>query len=105
MKLTLGKKIGGSFIILVFISAITGGLILYWLAGLTATNQTVLRVRMPSMVGAEQLLRYYGLAIGGVRGFLASGDEKYVQDLEKAKSGMQESYKKLEEVSKHWNLQ
>ncbi len=105
MKLTLGKKIGGSFIILVFISAITGGLILYWLAGLTATNQTVLNVRTPSMVGAEQLLRYYGLAIGGVRGFLASGDEKYVQDLEKAKSGMQESYKKLGEVSKHWVLQ
>lgn len=105
MKLTLGKKIGGSFVILMLISAISGGLILYWLKDLMATNQTVLNVRTPSMVGSEQLLRYYGLAIGGLRGFLASGDEKYIQDLEKAKSEMLESYKKLEEVSKHWILQ
>lgn len=105
MRLTLGKKIGGSFIILVLISAISGGLILYWLSGLTDTNQTVMNVRTPSAIGAERLLRYYGLAIGGIRGFLASGEEKYVQDFEKAKSGMQESYKRLEDVAKNWELQ
>ena len=105
MKLTLGKKIGGGFIILVIVSAITGGLTLYWLSSLTATNRTVLNVRMPSMSGAERLMRYYGLAIGGVRGFLASGDEKYFNDFEKAKAGMQESYKALEEVARHWVLQ
>ena len=105
MKLTLGKRIGSSFIILVLISAISGGLILYWLSGLTTTSQSVMSVRTPSMLGAERLMRYYGLAIGGVRGFLASGDEKYLQDFEKAKAGMQESYKTLEEVSKKWVLQ
>jgi len=105
MKLTLGKKIGGSFVILVLISAISGGLILYWLNSLTSTTQTVLNVRSPSMIGTERLLRFYGLAIGGIRGFLASGDEKYLQDFEKAKSGMQDSYKKLEELSNHWILQ
>jgi len=105
MKLTLGKKIGGSFVILVLISAISGGLILYWLNSLTSTTQTVLNVRSPSMIGTERLLRFYGLAIGGIRGFLASGDEKYLQDFEKAKSGMQDSYKKLEEMSNHWILQ
>jgi len=52
---------------------------------LTAISQTVMNVRTPSMLGAERLMRYYGLAIGGVRGFLASGDEKYLQDFEKAK--------------------
>ena len=76
MKLTLGKKIGGSFVILVLISAISGGLIVYWLNSLTSTTQTVLSVRSPSMIGSERLLRFYGLAIGGIRGFLASGDEK-----------------------------
>ncbi len=105
MKLTLGKKIGGSFVILVLISAISGGLIVYWLNSLTSTTQTVLSVRSPSMIGSERLLRFYGLAIGGIRGFLASGDEKYLQDFEKAKSGMQDSYKKLEELSNHWILQ
>ncbi|MBM4065031.1 MAG: hypothetical protein FJ266_05235 [Planctomycetes bacterium] len=105
MKLTLGKKIGGSFVILVLISAISGGLVLYWLNSLTSTTQTVLNVRSPSMIGSERLLRFYGLAIGGIRGFLASGDEKYLQDFEKAKSGMQDSYKKLEELSNHWILQ
>ncbi len=105
MKLTLGKKIGGSFVILVLISAISGGLILYWLNSLTSTTQTVLNVRSPSMIGTERLLRFYGLAIGGIRGFLASGDEKYLQDFEKAKSGMQDSYKKLEETSNRWILQ
>ena len=105
MKLTLGKKIGGSFVILVLISAISGGFILYWLNSLTSTIQTVLNVRTPSMIGTEKLLRFYGLAIGGIRGFLASGDEKYLQDFEKSKSGMQDSYKKLEELSSHWILQ
>ena len=105
MKLTLGKKIGGSFVILVLISAISGGLVLYWLNSLTSTTQTVLNVRTPSMIGTERLLRFYGLSIGGIRGFLASGDEKYLQDFEKAKSGMQDSYKKLEEMSNHWILQ
>ena len=105
MKLTLGKKIGGSFVILVLISAISGGLILYWLNSLTSTTQTVLNVRSPSMIGTERLLRFYGLSIGGIRGFLASGDEKYLQDFEKAKSGMQDSYKKLEEMSNRWILQ
>jgi len=105
MKLTLGKKIGGSFVILVLISAISGGLIVYWLNSLTSTTQTVLSVRSPSMIGSERLLRFYGLAIGGIRGFLASGDEKYLQDFEKAKFGMQDSYKKLEELSNHWILQ
>ncbi|MEK6621101.1 MAG: methyl-accepting chemotaxis protein [Planctomycetota bacterium] len=105
MKLTLGKRIGFGFIILALISAISGGLILYWLSGLTTTSQSVLSVRTPSMLGAERLMRYYGLAIGGVRGFLASGDEKYLQDFEKAKAGMQESFKALEEVSKKWVLQ
>lgn len=105
MKLTLGKKIGGSFVILVLISAISGGLVLYWLNSLTSTTQTVLNVRSPSMIGSERLLRFYGLAIGGIRGFLASGDEKYLQDFEKAKSGMRDSYKKLEELSNHWILQ
>lgn len=105
MKLTLGKRIGFGFIILVLISAISGGLILYWLSGLTATSQSVMSVRTPSMLGTERLMRYYGLAIGGVRGFLASGDEKYLQDFEKAKAGMQESFKALEEVSKKWVLQ
>ena len=105
MKLTLGKRIGFGFIILALISAISGGLILYWLSGLTSTSQTVMNVRTPSMLGAERLMRYYGLAISGVRGFLASGDEKYLQDFEKAKAGMQESYKALEEVSKKWVLQ
>ena len=60
MKLTLGKKIGGSFVILVLISAISGGLILYWLNSLTSTTQTVLNVRSPSMIGTERLLRFYG---------------------------------------------
>src|SRR3989304_10612103 len=105
MKLTLGKKIGGSFVILVLISAISGGLIVYWLNSLTSTTQTVLSVRSPSMIGSERLLRFYGLAIGGIRGFLASGDEKYLQDFEKAKAGMQDSYKKLEETSNRWILQ
>ncbi|MEK7297841.1 MAG: methyl-accepting chemotaxis protein [Planctomycetota bacterium] len=105
MKLTLGKRIGFGFIILALISAISGGLILYWLSGLTTTSQSVMSVRTPSMLGAERLMRYYGLAIGGVRGFLASGDEKYLQDFEKAKAGMQESFKALEEVSKKWVLQ
>ena len=105
MKLTLGKKIGGSFVILVLISAISGGLILYWLNSLTSNTQTVLNVRTPSMIGTERLLRFYGLSIGGIRGFLASGDEKYLQDFEKAKSGMQDSYKKLEEMSNRWILQ
>jgi methyl-accepting chemotaxis protein len=105
MKLTVGKKIGGSFVVLILISAITGGLILYWLTSLTKANQKVLSVRMPSMLEAERLMRSYGLAIGGVRGFLASGDEKYLQDFEKAKTGMQEAYKKLEEVSRQWVLQ
>lgn len=105
MKLTLGKRIGISFVALVLISAISGGLILYWLSGLTATSHSVLSVRTPSMLGTERLMRYYGLSIGSVRGFLASGDEKYLQDFEKAKTGMQESYKALEEVSKKWVLQ
>src|SRR3972149_4075269 len=105
MKLTLGKKIGGSFVILVLISAISSGLVLYWLNSLASTTQTVLNVRTPSMIGTERLLRFYGLAIGGIRGFLASGDEKYLQDFEKTKSGMQDSYKKLEELSSRWILQ
>ncbi|MEP9410685.1 MAG: CHASE3 domain-containing protein [Candidatus Brocadia sp.] len=105
MKLTVGKKIGGSFVILILVSAISGGLILYWLTNLTKTNQTVLTVRTPSMMEAERLMRNYGLAIGGTRGFIASGDEKYLQDFEKAKSGIQESYKRLEELSKQWVLQ
>jgi len=105
MKLTLGKKIGGSFVILVLISAISGGLILYWLNSLTSTTQTVLNVRSPSMIGTERLLRFYGSSVGGIRGFLASGDEKYLQDFEKTKSGMQDSYKKLEELSSRWILQ
>ncbi len=105
MKLTLGKRIGSGFIILALISAISGGLILYWLSGLTTTSQAVMNVRTPSMLGAERLMRYYGLAVGGVRGFLASGDEKYLQDFEKAKAGMQESFNALEEVSKKWVLQ
>lgn len=105
MKLTVGKKIGGSFVILILISAITGGLILYWLAGLANTNQKVICVRTPSVLEAERLIRYYGLAIGGIRGFLASGEEKYVQDFEKAKAGIQESYKKLEDVARNWVIQ
>ncbi|MDO8140693.1 MAG: methyl-accepting chemotaxis protein, partial [Candidatus Brocadiales bacterium] len=105
MKLTVGKKIGGSFVILILISAITGGLILYWLTSLKSTNNTVLNVRTPSMVGTEKLLRYYGLAIGGLRGFIASGDDKYLQDFEKAKTGLVESQKYLEEISKQWVLQ
>lgn len=105
MKLTLGKKIGGSFVILVLISAISGGLILSWLNSLTSNTQTVLNVRTPSMIGTERLLRFYGSAVGGIRGFLASGDEKYLQDFEKTKSGMQDSYKKLEELSSRWILQ
>jgi len=105
MKLTLGKRIGSGFIILALISAISGGLILYWLSGLTTTSNAVMSVRTPSMLGTERLMRYYGLAVGGVRGFLASGDEKYLNDFEKAKAGMQESYNGLEEVSKKWVLQ
>ncbi len=105
MRLTLGRRIGGGFIILVSISAITSGLILYWLTCLTSVNQTVLSVRTPSMIESERLMRHYGLAVGGVRGFLASGDDKYLQDLEKAKTGMQEAYKRLEEVSRQWVLQ
>ncbi len=105
MKLTVGKNIGGSFVILILISAVSGGLILYWLTGMAETRETVINVRTPSAIRSEQLLRHYGLAIGGIRGFLASGEEKYIQDFEKARSGMQESYKQLEEVSKHWTLQ
>lgn len=105
MKLTVGKKIGGSFVILILISAISGGLILYWLTEMAKTRQIVINVRTPSAIMSEQLLRYYGLAVGGIRGFLASGEEKYVQDFEKARSGMQKGYKQLEEVSKHWTLQ
>ena len=55
--------------ILVLISAISGGLILYWLNSLTSTTQTVLNVRSPSMIGTERLLRFYGLSIGGIRDF------------------------------------
>jgi methyl-accepting chemotaxis protein len=105
MKLTVGKKIGSSFVILILISAVSGGLILYWLTGMTEVSQKVLNIRTPSAIRAEQLLRHYGLAVGGIRGFLASGEEKYVQDFEKARSEMQESYKKLDDVSKYWTIQ
>ena len=105
MKLTIGKKIGSSFVILILISVITGGLILYWLTSLKSTNNTVLNVRTPAMVGTWKLLRYYGLAIGGLRGFIASGDDKYLQDFEKVKASLVESQKSLEEISKHWVLQ
>lgn len=69
MKLTVGKKIGGSFVLLILIMTVTGGLILSMLTNLMKTNQTVLTVRTPSMIEAERLMRNYGLAIGGVRGF------------------------------------
>lgn len=102
MKLTIGKKINGSFMILALVSSITGGLILYWLIDLTAANRTVLSIHTPSMIEAERLLRYYGLAIGGIKGFVAFGDEKYLQDYENAKTEIQESCKKLKELSKNW---
>jgi CHASE3 domain sensor protein len=102
MKLTVGKKINGSFMVLALVSSITGGLILYWLIDLTAANRTVLSIHTPSMIEAERLLRYYGLAIGGIKGFIAFGDEKYLQDYENAKTEIQESYKKLKELSKNW---
>ena len=54
MKLTLGKRIGFGFIILALISAISGGLILYWLSGLTTTSQSVMSVRTPSMLGGRK---------------------------------------------------
>lgn len=105
MKLTVGKKMCGGFAISFIISAITGGLILYWLMNLTAINQTVLNVHTPSAIEAERLLRYCGLTIGEVKGFLVSGDEKYIHDLEAAKSETLKSYKKLEGLSHDWILQ
>lgn len=102
MKLTVGKKINGSFMILALVSSITGGLILYWLINLTAANRTVLSIHTPSMIEAERLLRYYGLAIGGIKGFIAFGDEKYLQDYENAKMEIKESYEKLKGLSKNW---
>ncbi|GAB63877.1 MAG: hypothetical protein DWB56_13205 [Candidatus Jettenia sp.] len=105
MKLTVGKKMSGGFAISFIISAITGGLILYWLTNLTAMSQTVLNVHTPSTIEAERLLRYCGLTIGEVKGFLVSGDEKCIHDLEIAKSEILESYKKLEGLSHDWTLQ
>ncbi|MDN3513693.1 MAG: methyl-accepting chemotaxis protein [Candidatus Brocadia sp.] len=105
MKLTVGKKIGGSFVILILVSVITGGLTLYWLKGLTTTNHTVLAMRTPSMIETKELFRHYGMAVAGIRGFLATGEEKYVQDFESEKSRMQESCTRLEEMSRHWVLQ
>src|SRR3972149_464346 len=96
MGLTPGKKINAIFITLMGVTFVTGGLILYWLLIVTLTNQKVLNVRAPSMIESERFLRYYGLATGGLRGFIASGEEKYIHDFEKAKAGIQESYKTLE---------
>jgi len=102
MGLTPGKKINAIFITLMGVTFVTGGLILYWLLIFTLTNQKVLNVRAPSMIESERFLRYYGLATGGLRGFIASGEEKYIHDFEKAKAGIQESYKILERLSKKW---
>lgn len=93
MSLTPGKKINGIFIILMVVTFITGGMILFWLTVYATTNQKVLNVRTPSMLESERLLRYYGLAAGGLRGFIASGEEKYIKDFEKARSEIQISYK------------
>ncbi len=103
MKLTVGKKIGSSFVILILVSAITGGLTLYWLQGLTATNHEVLTVGTPSAVEGKTLLSNFEMGVGAIMSFIASGDEKHAQNFEKEKTEIQESYKRLEELSNHWD--
>lgn len=100
MSLTPGKKAGGTFLILMIVTAITGSLILYWLTIFASINQKVINVRTPSMVEPERLLHYYGLATGSLRGFVASGEEQFIHDFEQAKYEIQNSFKKLQELSK-----
>ncbi len=103
MKLTIGKKIGESFAVLILVTALTSGLVLYWLIGLLATNRSMSEVQMPSMAEAKIFINLYESAVENIEGFVASGDEKIAQAFDKTKSEIQGSYKKLEELSIRWN--
>lgn len=79
MRLTIGKKINNSFLGMILIFTIISGLISYRLTDSTATSQAIQKIITPSMAGVETL---YGLAISTVRGPIASGNERHIQDLE-----------------------
>lgn len=79
MWLTIGKKVNSSFVVITLIVTVIGGLVLHRITGSKATNQTMLKIITPSMIGVETLC---GLALSTVRGSISSGNERYIQDLE-----------------------
>ncbi|MDR4507035.1 MAG: hypothetical protein MRJ65_02150 [Candidatus Brocadiaceae bacterium] len=59
---------------------------------LTDDHQMVLNGHELPSIEAEQIFLYYLLGIGSIRAFIHSGDKKYLQDYEKAKSEMKDIY-------------
>ncbi len=82
---TFGRKIGGGFALMVVLAIVIGALSIYALRNVAAIKDQVITVNLPLRLGAEQLNSARGDKSAAFRGFLITGEEKYLGDIGEAR--------------------
>lgn len=82
---TFGRKIGGGFALIVVLAIVIGALSIYALRNVAAIKDQVITENLPLRLGAERLNSARGDKSAAFRGFLVTGDEKYLGEIGEAR--------------------
>ncbi|CAG0967208.1 MAG: methyl-accepting chemotaxis protein [Candidatus Methanoperedens sp.] len=98
MKANVGTKIGGGFAALLALSAVLVLSMLSMLGTLSDKNTEIVEVNSPTIIASQDLLIGYTTQGQGIRGFLATKDEKFVGEYEAGVKIADEAYAHLVDV-------
>ncbi|WP_108670312.1 methyl-accepting chemotaxis protein [Peribacillus acanthi] len=84
MKLTVRKKLLGGFIIVLFLLALTGGIGNYQMEKINQEYQSLINNRVDKLMTVKDLKQEMTIHTLNVRGYVISGDEKYISQYEES---------------------
>jgi methyl-accepting chemotaxis protein len=79
----IGTKIFAGFLTVVFLMAISGGISIYLLEEIRHSSDVTQDERLPLMMKNYKLAVSQGLKIADIRGYIITGDEKFLSDYNK----------------------
>jgi methyl-accepting chemotaxis protein len=96
---TFGKKIAAGFTAVVVLSMIISAIAVYALKTVVASKDRVIEFNAQNLVDAEKLRGATERKVGAARGYLLTGEERFVEQLKSARADFSATIKRLKAVA------
>ncbi len=105
MRMTIGKKLGFGFGLMILLNAVTGVIIYSKVSQVNAVQQRVVDTRTPTAITGVQIRNGINHSLAALRGYMILGSDKWITDRAQAWESLDQNIATMQQFSQSWTNQ